>query len=123
VGVDLRGLLTAAPEAIDRREGLPGQKVCVLLDALEGTGPEALVWLRFRLEGGAHAVLERVTRDGTEVKTISQEAVGQDLRVVVEVQKAELTKHSRVTLKFAGTPSYDFKLSPNTLTHFLKELF
>jgi hypothetical protein len=122
-GLDLTGLLSATPEAIGRREGLPGQKPCVLVDALKGDGPQAFVWLRFRLEGGAQAVLERVTRDGQAVQSFTQEVADKDLRVVVQVRKADLTKRSRVTLKFAGTPSYDFKLSSNTLTHFLKELF
>jgi hypothetical protein len=122
-GVDLSGVLSATPEVIGRREGLPGQKPCVLVDALKGDGPQAFVWLRFRLEGGAHAVLEHVTRDGQEVTNLSQEVVGPDLRIVVQVRKADLTKRSRVTLKFAGTPSYDFKVSSNTLAHFLKELF
>jgi hypothetical protein len=122
-GLDLGGLLSATPEVIGRREGLPGQKACVLVDALKGEGPEAFVWLRFRLEGGAHAVLEHVTRDGQEVGSLTQEVVGPDLRIVVQVRKADLTKRSRVSLKFAGTPSYDFRVSSNTLAHFLNELF
>lgn len=118
--LDLQGLLRATPRAIDRREGLPGQRPMVLKDALFG---DEWVWLRFQLEGGASARVDRVWWEQGDIATYVQEASGKDLRIVVQIPRAAVTKKTRVSLRVAAGPAYRFALKPSTLTSFFKELF
>ena len=118
--LDLQGLLRATPRAIDRREGLPGQRPMVLKDALFG---DEWVWLRFHLEGGASDRVERVWWEQGDLTTYVQEANGKDLRIVVQVPRAAVSKKTRVSLRVAAGPAYRFALTPSTLTNFFKELF
>lgn len=118
--LDLQGLLRATPRTIDRREGLPGQRPMVLKDALFG---DEWVWLRFNLEGGASARVDRVWWEKGDITTYVQEASGKDLRVVVQIPRAAVTKKTRVSLRVADGPAYRFALTPSTLTSFFKELF
>jgi hypothetical protein len=118
--LDLQGLLRATPRTIDRREGLPGQRPMVLKDALFG---DEWIWLRFHLEGGATARVDRVWWEQGEIATYIQEANGKDLRIVVQVPRAPVSKKTRVSLRLADGPAYRFALTPSTLTSFFKELF
>ena len=118
--LDLQGLLRATPRTIDRREGLPGQRPMVLKDALFG---DEWVWLRFHLEGGASDRVDRVWWEQGDIATYVQEANGKDLRIVVQVPRAAVSKKTRVSLRVAGGPAYRFALTPSTLTNFFKELF
>lgn len=118
--LDLQGLLRATPRAIDRREGLPGQRPMVLKDALFG---DEWVWLRFHLEGGALARVDRVWWEQGDITTYVQEANGKDLRIVVQIPRAAVSKKTRVSLRVAAGPAYRFALTPSTLTSFFKELF
>ena len=116
----LQGLLRATPRAIDRREGLPGQPPMVLKDALYG---DDWVWLRFDLKGGAAARVDRVWWEQGEITTYVQEAGGKDLRIVVQIPRAGVSRKTRVSVKVAAGPVYRFALTPSTLTSFFKELF
>lgn len=118
--LDLQGLLRATPRAIDRREGLPGQPPMVLKDALYG---DEWVWLRFDLKGGATARVDRVWWEQGEITTYAHEARGKDLRIVVQIPRAGLSRKTRVSVKVADGPAYRFALTPSTLTNFFKELF
>lgn len=118
--LDLQGLLRATPRAIDRREGLPGQRPMVLKDALFG---DEWVWLRFHLEGGASDRVDRVWWQQGDITTYVQEANGKDLRIVVQIPRAAVSKKTRVSLRIAAGPAYRFALTPSTLTSFFKELF
>jgi hypothetical protein len=118
--LDLQGLLRATPRAIDRREGLPGQRPMVLKDALFG---DEWVWLRFNLEGGASARVDRVWWERGDITTYVQEENGKDLRIIVQIPRAAVSKKTRVSLRVAAGPAYRFALRPSTLTNFFKELF
>ena len=118
--LDLQGLLRATPRTIDRREGLPGQRPMVLKDALFG---DEWVWLRFHLEGGASDRVERVWWEQGDLTTYVQEANGKDLRIVVQIPRAAVSKKTRVSLRVAAGPAYRFALTPSTLTSFFRELF
>ena len=59
--LDLEGLLAARPVSIGRREGLPGQKQVVLVDALQG---DTWVWFRFVVRGVVRLGHEVSGRDG-----------------------------------------------------------
>ena len=56
------GLVWAKAVVIGRREGLPGQRSMVLVDALSG---QETVWLRFRLEDGARPRRSRASTGST----------------------------------------------------------
>ena len=118
--LDLQGILKATPRAIERREGLPGQRPMVLKDALFG---DEWVWLRFHLEGGASARVDRVWWEQGDITTYVQEASGKDLRIVVQIPRGAVSKKTRVSLRVAAGPAYRFALTPSTLTSFFRELF
>jgi hypothetical protein len=113
-------LLWAKPLAIGRREGLPGQPVMVLVDALAG---RESIWFRFRLEGGARSRLSRITWEHGEVSTFQQEAEGKDRRIVVRLPKGNVTPRTRLDLAVDGGPVYHFALNAPTLSNALKALF
>jgi hypothetical protein len=116
----LEGLLRARPVAVGRHEGLPGQREMVLVDALHG---EEWIWFRFRLEGGASLRLARVSSERGEITTYVQEPAGADLRVVVQVPRAAVTRSSRLRLEVADGPTYAFALGSRSIGRFLKDLF
>jgi hypothetical protein len=118
--LDLEGLLRATAHDIDRREGLPGQPAMILKDALYG---DERVWLRFVLEDGARAQVDRVWWEQGEIPAWVQETSGKDLRIVVQVPRASVTRKTRVSLKVTPGGIYRFALTPSTLTNFFKELF
>jgi hypothetical protein len=113
-------LLWAKAVVIGRREGLPGQRPMVLVDALNGRDS---IWLRFRLEGGATERVARVSWEHGDVKTFEEVADGKDRRVVVQLPLALVTPKTRVALEVAGGPTYRFPLSAPTLSRLLRSLF
>jgi hypothetical protein len=113
-------LLWAKAVVIGRREGLPGQRPMVLVDALSG---QDSVWLRFRLEDGALAAVARVHWEHGEVTTFEQVADGSDRRVVVQLPRAQVTPKTRVSVEIAGGPTYRFALTAPTLARLFRSLF
>jgi hypothetical protein len=117
---DLSSLLRATPVSIGRREGLPGQPPMVLVDALRG---EALVWLRFTLENGAAERIKAVSWEQGAIPAFTQEPVGRDLRVVVQLPRGQVTRKTRVVLETVSGGRYRFALSSGTLAGFFRSLF
>jgi hypothetical protein len=113
-------LVWAKPVVIGRREGLPGQRPMVLVDALSG---QDSVWLRFRLEDGADAAVARVHWEHGEVTTFEQVADGADRRVVVQLPRGQVTPRTRVSVEIAGGPTYRFALTAPTLARLFRSLF
>jgi hypothetical protein len=113
-------LVWAKPVVIGRREGLPGQRPMVLVDALSG---QDSVWLRFRLEDGAAAEVARVHWEHGEVTTFEQVEDGADRRVVVQLPRDQLTSKTRVSVELAGGPTYRFALTAPTLARLFRSLF
>ena len=113
-------LLHAQPMAIGRREGLPGQPEMVLVDALRG---DERIWFRFKLEGGAARRVSRVSWEQGDITTFVQEAAGKDLRLLVQVPRAAVTRGAHLSLETASGPTYTFALGDRSLGRFLKELF
>ncbi len=118
--LDLDGLVRAQAVSIGRREGLPGQRPMVLVDALRG---ERWIWLRFALEGGAQERIASVSWDQGRIPSFLQEPEGKDLRVILQVPRAAVTRRSRVTLEVESGPIYTFALSSSSLAGFFKDLF
>jgi hypothetical protein len=119
-GLDLRGLLLARPEHIGRREGLPGQPSLTLEDALKS---EKWIWLRFVLASGANSHVEEVSWEGGLIQSFYVQPSQSDLRIVVQLPRAPVTKHTRVLLKLTPGGSYRFALSAPWLSTFVRELF
>jgi hypothetical protein len=113
-------LVWAKAIVIGRREGLPGQRPMVLVDALTGRDS---IWLRFRLEGGAASRVSRVSWEQGEVATFEEVADGKDRRIVVQLPRALVTPKTRVALEVEGGPTYRFPLSAPTLARLLRSLF
>ena len=118
--LDLEGLLLARPEHIGRREGLPGQPPLTLDDALKS---DAWVWLRFTLPGGAASRLEEVSWENGVIRAYQTQPVKSDLRIVVQLPRARVTKRTRITVKVAPGGSYKFALSAPWLSTFVRGLF
>jgi hypothetical protein len=113
-------LLRTSQVRIGRREGLPGQNPMVLMDALHG---DDWIWLRFRLEGGADSRVQAVTWEHGALTRYIQEPDGGDLRIVVQLPKARVSRKTRLSLKLESGPAYRFALNPSTLPNFLRDLF
>jgi serine/threonine-protein kinase len=116
----LEGLLSARAVTVNRHEGLPGQREMVLVDALHG---EEWIWFRFKLEGGASLRIARVSWERGEIGSYVQEPSGADLRVIVQVPRAAVTRSARLVLEVEGGPAYTFALGSRSLGRFLRELF
>ncbi|HLA78074.1 MAG TPA: hypothetical protein VJU18_10895 [Vicinamibacteria bacterium] len=117
---DLSSLLRATPVNIGRREGLPGQPPMVLVDALRG---EAFVWLRFTLERGAAERVSAVSWEQGAIAAFTQEPVGRDLRVVVQLPRVQVSRKTRIVLETASGGRYRFALNSGTLAGFFRSLF
>lgn len=117
-------LALARPVHIGRREGLPGQKVVELVDALKG---EQFVWFRFRVIGGEGKEIARVRYergdDKQDIRTVMVYPRGGDLHVVVQVPREKVDRDTRLRVDLVGGPHYKFSLSSSTLTNFLRNLF
>jgi hypothetical protein len=118
--LDLAELLRATPVSIDRREGLPGQREMVLMDALRG---DKWIWLRFKLEGGAAARVGRIWWEHGDITSYTQEAEGNDLRVVAQIPRAAVSRKTRVSVQVEGGPLYRFPLRPGTLPGLFRKIF
>jgi hypothetical protein len=104
-------LLRAKSVNVGRHEGLPGQREMVLVDALQG---EEWIWFRFRLEGGASLRVARVSWERGEITSFVQEPAGDDLRVIVQVPRAALTRSAQLVLEVDGS-AYTFALGLRAL--------
>jgi hypothetical protein len=113
-------LVWAKAVVIGRREGLPGQRSMVLVDALSG---QDSVWLRFRLEDGALAAVARVHWEHGEVTTFEQVEDGADRRIVVQLPRGQVTSKTRVSVELADGPTYRFALTAPTLARLFRSLF
>jgi hypothetical protein len=120
VATEPSDLVWAKAVVIGRREGLPGQRPMVLVDALSG---QDSVWLRFRLEDGASAEVARVHWEHGEVTTFEQVADGADRRVVVQLPRGQVTPKTRVSLELASGATYRFALTAPTLARLFRSLF
>jgi hypothetical protein len=120
VAFEMSDLMRAAPVPIGRREGLPGQLPLVLVDALKG---ERFVWLRFTLEGGAAQRVKSAAWQRGAIEAFTQEPVGNDLRIVVQLPRAQVDKRARLQIELDSGASYRVSLSVSTLAGFLKTLF
>jgi hypothetical protein len=119
--LDLDGMALARPVTIGAREGLPGQRPVVLEDALKSS---SYVWLRFRVTGGSTTAVERVAWEHGEISTVRPVIDGKDLRVVVQLPAADVTKKTRVQVWLTGDRhEYSFALRSGTFSAFLKSLF
>ena len=119
-GLHLEGLLRARSVNVGRHEGLPGQREMVLVDALHG---EEWIWFRFTLEGGASLRIARVSGERGEITSVVQEPSGADLRVIVQVPRAAVTRSARLVLEVRDGPAYTFALGSRSLGRVLKDLF
>jgi len=113
-------LLRSKPVPIGRREGLPGQRPMVLVDAFQG---ERWVWLRFLLEGGVGARVAQVSWERGPITACVQEPAGKDLRLVVQLPRAGVTRRTRLTVEVESGPIYTFALSSSSLASVFKGLF
>jgi len=120
VAFEMSDLMRAAPVPIGRREGLPGQLPLLLVDALKG---ERFVWLRFTLQGGAARRVEGASWQRGPIGAFTQEPVGKDLRIVVQLPRAEVDKRARLQIELDSGASYRVSLNASTLAGFLKSLF
>ncbi len=117
---DLEGVLRAKPVAIGRQEGLPGQRPMVLVDALQG---DTWVWFRFALDKGAQSRVARVSWEQGEITTYLQEPAEKDLRVIVQLPRASLSRRAHLSIEIQSGPTYTFALASRSLGRFLKDLF
>jgi hypothetical protein len=118
--MDFAGLVLAKPVTIGRREGLPGQRAFVLVDALKG---DQWIWFRFNLEGGALERVAGVGWEGGAVATLLQQAVRKDLQLTVQLPRARVSKKTHLTLTLQSGAVYKFALGAPTFTSFVKNLF
>jgi hypothetical protein len=112
-------LLHAQTVVVDRREGLPGQREMVLVDALCG---RASVWLRFVLEGGVGETIDEVRWEQGPLADVVQEASAKDLRIVVALPREGITRRSLVSLRAHSGTVYEFSFSSNAFRAVLKAL-
>jgi hypothetical protein len=117
--LNLAGLVTAEVLPIGRREIQPGRREVVLVDLLRS---QDWLWLRFTVCRGAGQHVDDLRWEHGRVDTYLTEAVGEDLRIVVQVPRALATPKSMVTLRIGGG-EYQFRLRPGTLTAFVRQLF
>jgi hypothetical protein len=111
-------LLKAQVVLVGRREGLPGERELVLVDALKG---RSTVWLRFLLEGGAAERLAEASWEQGRLADVVQEPAGKDLRIIVALPREALTKRSMVSLR-VGARTYEFSFSAAAFRGLLKAL-
>jgi hypothetical protein len=115
-GLDSLELLHARVVVAGEREGLPGHPAMVLTDALQG---ERWVWLRFLLEGGAASRVSRVSWEGGELDSLTQEPQDKDLRIIVRLARPAITRRAHVTLEIEQGGTYVFSLGARSLRELL----
>jgi hypothetical protein len=118
--LDVSELLQLRPVVIGRREGLPGQRPVVLEDALKS---QSNVWLRFRVVGGSKDRVASISWEHGALTSFVQASEGKDLRVVVRLPRAEVSKKSRVRIRLEGEKTdRAFALGSPWLSSFLRSL-
>lgn len=118
--LDVSELLQLRPVVIGRREGLPGQRPVVLEDALKS---QSNVWLRFRVVGGSKDKVASISWEHGPLTPFLQASEGKDLRVVVRLPRADVSKKSRVRIRLEGEKTdRAFALGSPWLSSFLRSL-
>lgn len=97
----------------------------MLVDALRG---EKYVWFRLTIRGGGGETVEDVScqRKGgapTNVDEYMTEHAGQDLQIVVQLDREQVDGSTRLFLKIKGGPRYKFSLGAPTILRFVEGLF
>jgi hypothetical protein len=105
---------------IGRREGLPGQPVLVIEDALRS---EEWIWYRLRLEGGAKEQITALEWEHGSLDDFQQLSEGGDRRILVRVPRRLVSRHTRLVLKLASGTVYRVPPVPPTLSGFFRRLF
>lgn len=118
--LDLGALLAAEPLRIDRREGLPGQPEIRLTDALKA---EKWVFFRLRLEDGVKTSIRRVAWDGGETRRYAVEALGDDLLIVVQLPREQVSSRTRLVVETETGIVYRISARPPTIPARFRELF
>jgi len=113
-------LFWAHAEPIERREGLPGQPVLVLEDALS---TEDWIWYRMRLEGGAREQITALEWERGPISDYQQRSEGADRRILVRVPRRLVSRRTRLVLTLASGAVYRVPPFPPTLRGFFKQLF
>jgi hypothetical protein len=110
------------PQRIGREEALPGQRPVILEDALKS---DMNVFLRFRAVGAAKAkdLIAKVSWEHGEIRTYTVVPSGPDLRILVQLPRARVSKATRISMKLTSGDSYKFSLSAPWFSSFLRSLF
>jgi len=112
--------LWARAVPIGRREGLPGQPVLLIEDALE---TEEWIWYRMRLEGGAREQIAALEWERGPLSDYQQVSDGADRRILVRVPRRFVNRRTRLVLKLASGAVYRVPPFPPTLGGFFGRLF
>jgi hypothetical protein len=121
-GVDLQELLLLTPERIGREEALPGQRPVILEDALKSN---TNVFLRFRAVGAAKEKnqVASVSWEHGVIRSYTVVPSGRDLRILVQLPRARVSKATRISMKLTSGDSYKFALSAPWFSSFLRSVF
>jgi hypothetical protein len=115
-----RQLQWARAVPIGRREGLPGQLVLVVEDALRN---DEWIWYRLRLEGGADERIATLEWEHGPLGDFQEINEGTDRRILVRVPRRLVSSHTRLVLTLASGAVYRVAPFPPTLSGFFKRLF
>ena len=118
--MDAGELAALTPVKIGRREGLTGQRIIVLEDALRS---DRNLFLRFRVLRGAATKVVSVKWEAGDVPTCAQAIDGKDLRLVVQLPRQRVSKKTRVEVRLSEGGPYTFALSSPWFSSFLSSLF
>jgi hypothetical protein len=116
----LRQLQWARAVPIGRREGLPGQPVLVVEDALRS---DEWIWYRLRLEGGADERIATIDWEHGPLGDFQELSDGADRRILLRVPRRLVSRRTRLVLKLASGAVYRVAPFPPTLSGFFKRLF
>jgi hypothetical protein len=105
---------------IGRREGLPGQPVLLLEDALE---TEEWIWYRMRLEGGAREQIAALEWERGPLSDYQQVSDGADRRILLRVPRHLVSRRTRLVLTLESGAVYRVSPFPPTLGGFFGRLF
>jgi hypothetical protein len=112
-------IMAAAPDSIGERQGLPGHRICVLEDSIEGSQHR---WYRFRMPGGASLTVRSVEGPVGPIATFRSEAMGKDLRIVVQLDRAQLEKRRHLRVEFSDGSDYSFELTNPSLGRLVRKI-
>jgi hypothetical protein len=119
-GLALEQLPWAKAVPIGRREGLPGQHVLVVEDALR---TDEWIWYRLRIEGGASEQVTALEWNHGALSDYQQVSDGPDRRIVVRVPRRLVGRGTRLELRLASGETYRVSPFSPTVTGFFRRLF